>query len=53
MDDGSYTDYNSFQSNFDIDGNLMEKKFISIMSIQNQEIFTQIKKIILKIIFMS
>ena len=20
MDDGSYTDYNSFQSNFDIDG---------------------------------
>ena len=45
MDDGSYTDYNSFQSNFDIDGNLMEKKFISIMSIQNQEIFTQIKKL--------
>ena len=54
MDDGSYTDYNSFQSNFDIDGNLDgEKKFISIMNIQNQEIFTQIKKIILKIIFMS
>ena len=28
MDDGSYTDYNSFQSNFDIDGNLDGEKKI-------------------------
>ena len=26
MDDGSYTDYNSFQSNFDIDRNLDGEK---------------------------